>query len=259
MNQLLPILEQFPSISLAEMKQVQLMNRVDTKYLLNKLQLEELLQALPRDFFVQSIDNLILAPYKTLYFDTPDAQMYLMHHNRKLNRQKIRTRCYRSSQTTFCEIKNKTNVGRTNKLRVSISPEQFNNLNASSDMMNFINEHARFQLSELVPQVENSFQRITLVNAQKTERITIDGNIYFKNHYTGKEFDISDLVIIEVKQDGNHNSDFKSLLLEHRIYRKRISKYCLGTILTNPSVKYNRFKPKLRYINNIVQLNTLIF
>ena len=44
MNRLTPLLQKMPPISLDEMQTVKLMNRVDSKYLLNKEQLERLLQ-----------------------------------------------------------------------------------------------------------------------------------------------------------------------------------------------------------------------
>lgn len=44
---------------------------------------------------------------------------------------------------------------------------------------------------------------MTLVNRDKTERLTIDTNIRFRNLHTGREQSLPDLVIIELKQDGN--------------------------------------------------------
>lgn len=252
MNRLIPILQQMLPISLDEMQTVKLMNRIDSKYLLNKNQLEELIRYAKGDFYVQTIDGQQIAPYKTLYFDTADIAMYTLHHNRKLNRQKLRTRCYRSTQTTFCEIKNKLNTGRTKKKRVPIRPDQYDCALNDPEVLKFIHENLNFKLEDLQPHVENEFHRITLVNKEKSERITIDGDIKFFNHSTGIHADVSELVIIEVKQDGNQASHFKNLLQQLKIKHKRISKYCLGTVLTNPDAKRNRFKPKILYINKLI-------
>ena len=252
MNRLAPILQRMTPISLEEIQTVKLMNRIDSKYLLNKEQLELLMQHAEHDFLAQTLDGQQLAPYKTLYFDTEDVAMYTLHHNRKLNRQKLRTRCYRNSQTTFCEIKNKLNTGRTKKLRVPIRPDQFDRIFEDASVVDFIRQNLHFDIDRLLPHVENEFTRITLVNKEKTERITIDGDIRFVNHHTGLNADISELVIIEVKQDGNQRSPFKNLLRELSIKPKRISKYCLGTLLTNPQAKHNRFKTKIRYINKLI-------
>ena len=124
---------------------------------------------------------------------------------------------------------------------------------ASDATRNFVTEKLHYEVNTLIPQVENEFDRITLVNKGRTERLTIDSGIRFVNRHTGQRAEVPDLVIIELKQDGNVPSYFKEVLLGLRIKPKRISKYCLGTALTNPTVKANRFKIKLRYINKLSQ------
>lgn len=251
----IPVLQQFQIITLEDMNVVKLMNRIDTKYLMTKKQLYQLLSRLKNDYFVQSINNEFLAPYRTLYFDTPNVDMYLVHHNRKLNRQKLRTRCYLNSGLMFCEIKNKLNTGRTQKLRIPINENIFENIHADKQVEDFVIENLKYDSFQMIPQLENNFQRITLVNNDKTERITIDGDIKFMNHVTEKSDSISDLVILELKQNGFGYSKIKETLLDMRIKPKKISKYCLGTVLTNPNVKNNRFKIKIRYINNLINNN----
>lgn len=51
----------------------------------------------------------------------------------------------------------------------------------------FLCEHASYQLDDLRLQVENLFDRITLVNREKTERLTIDTGLSFRNLSSGKE------------------------------------------------------------------------
>ena len=111
------ILDQMEAIGLEEAKAVRLMNRVDRKYLASADVMEELLGRVTDGYRVQEIaaGNRI-APYRTLYFDTDDLAMYTMHHNGKRNRQKLRMRTYRSSDTTFFEIKNKDNKKKTRKV-----------------------------------------------------------------------------------------------------------------------------------------------
>mgnify|MGYP007128717654 CR=1 FL=1 len=100
-------------------------------------------------------------------------------------------------------------------------------------------------------QVENLFDRITLVNREKTERLTIDTGLSFRNLSSGKEQSLPGLVIIELKQDGNIPSHAKACLSQLHIHPVSISKYCLGTLLTNPDAKRNRFKKKLTQINKL--------
>lgn len=240
-------------ITLKEMKAVRLMNRVDDKYLINRRQLMELLERIAPQYFVQRIDGEALAPYHTLYFDTEDLAMYTAHHNRKLNRQKLRVRCYRSNQTTFFEIKNKNNKGKTNKIRIPIETELFDRCLDVAEVREFLQKESPYPIDTLRDQLENSFRRITLVDKGMHERVTIDSEIQFKNHTSGIDYDLSPLVVMEVKREvGGPSTAIDKALMDMRIHPKRMSKYCIGTALTAPNAKVNRFKDKLRYIERVI-------
>lgn len=242
------ILQSFPSISLAEMEGVRLMNRTDTKYTTTTEQLVLLLQYLRKDYFVQEINGKRISPYQTVYLDTPGLAMYLAHQNGRRTREKIRMRSYTDSCLTFLEIKDKNNKGRTRKVRMPLSSM---NSYLVTEAELFLYEHASYRLQDLQLQVENQFDRITLVNREKTERLTIDTGLCFRNLSTGTEQSLPGLVIIELKQDGNVPSRAKGYLSGLHIHPVSISKYCLGVLLTNPSVKRNRFKKKLTQINKL--------
>jgi len=258
MSCLMDILQSMSPISLEEMSGVTLMNRVDSKYPTN---METLLRMAPlwgKHFYVQEHENQRIAHYRTLYFDTPDAITYTMHHNRRLKRQKIRQRIYVDSNIAFCEIKNKKNTGRTKKKRIAIPVEHWGDLYQLPEMEAFVRERVWVTDQLLTPRLENAFQRITLVNKSKTERVTIDFGILFHNHLSGCDADVSDLVIIEVKQDSTLPSKFKDILRDTRVKRKGLSKYCLGMLLTDEHLKYNRFKNKMRYVNKLTNKNYII-
>ena len=247
----LPALLQLETIDLTEMKSIKLMNRVDTKYMTNVHKLNELLEMALTGYRIQQIKNEVVSSYQTIYFDTPACDMYLMHHNRKLRRQKIRIRTYIASQESFLEIKNKTNKGRTKKIRVALADISVNNLLNNPKMVDFLNVHSIFKPDTLVPQLRTSFDRITLVNRAKTERLTIDTNLRFENFITHEQRSLKNLMIVELKQDGLCQSEMKHFLQDLRIIPKSISKYCVGTVLTNHTVKNNRFKRKVRDIEKI--------
>ncbi len=112
----LPLWRTMPAVTLDQMKGIRLMNRIDTKYVLPQRLLAPLLeQAAMNGYRIQQIDGARACRYDTLYYDTPSREMYRLHHDRRLVRQKIRTRTYVESGSTFLEIKNKTNKGRTRK------------------------------------------------------------------------------------------------------------------------------------------------
>ncbi|MBQ9418215.1 MAG: polyphosphate polymerase domain-containing protein [Bacteroidales bacterium] len=258
------ILDQMAPIGLDDMKAVRLMNRIDQKYMASASGLEELLGRVAGDYYVQHIQGNPLAPYRTLYFDTADLRMYTMHHNQKLNRQKLRVRTYRATDTTFFEIKNKDNKKKTRKVRIPVDVSQFDHVLEVPEVKDFVLQHTPYfplpapsapadtRPLALHECLENRFERITLVDKGMTERITIDRGITFHNRATGRDADISQLLVIEVKHEvGAPMSAIEQALHEMHILPRRMSKYCIGTALTDPSAKYGRFKPKLLFIEKI--------
>jgi hypothetical protein len=105
-------------------------------------------------------------------------------------------------------------------------------------------------LPELVPQLRSGFSRITLVHRDQPERVTLDFDIAF-SHDNRTEC-CPGIVIAEVKQNRNQrNSPTRELMHQRHIRPMRVSKYCLGSVLLKPALKYNRFKSKLRAIRKI--------
>ncbi len=243
------VLSRFSPILLEEMGKVKLMNRIDTKYIARVDRLIPLLEEMTTGYYAQEINGKRIARYHTLYMDTPDADMYLAHHNGRKVRQKIRIRDYEESNLSFFEIKNKNNKGRTKKRRIKLENTDFHR---NEQVLELMDKYAEYKIDGLIPQLENFFNRITLVNKDKTERLTIDQGLRFHNLSTNAWSDLSKIIIIELKQDGNCRSHAKEILSSLRIHPNRISKYCIGSVLTNPELKNNRFKRKLTLINKII-------
>ena len=239
------ILSRFASISLEEMDAIRLMNRVDTKFVTDRAHLDDVLvKALDAGYRVLEADGGRLCGYDTLYYDTPGRDMYLAHHNRRLSRQKVRTRTYLGSGATFVEIKSKDNHGRTHKKRVALPRAAFSNACSDAQALEFLRSRCRFAPESLSPALSTAFKRITLVNPQETERLTIDTSLTFTDRRGGGQLDLGDGVIIELKQDSLASSPMLGILLDERIHPLRISKYCIGSALTNPTLKQNNFKLK---------------
>ena len=252
------ILQSFEPISLAQMESVKLMNRIDTKYAVPMAVLPLLLEAAKADYFVQEIDGKRIATYDTMYYDTESLDMYVRHHDRQLVRQKIRVRQYVDSDLTFLEIKRKNNKGRTKKKRISvpgfnITGETFGEGKRSLwNVEDFVAAKSRYKWAELSPHLWTKFHRITLVNKAKTERLTIDMDLVWDNVVSSEKNTFKDLVIIELKRDGNVPSKMTHIMLEYRLHPLKISKYCIGTALTTPEIKKNRFKAKIRKIEKML-------
>lgn len=231
----------FDPITLDEMSGIKLMNRTDTKFITTLARLEELLLKAQEQYWIQDIDGDRNMPYFTRYFDTPECHMYVMHQNGKKTRQKVRIRSYESSGLAFIEVKNKNNHGRTKKKRISLE-----NKDAERELYHdFLCQHLTYNPNRLVTQIENNFNRITLVNKQKTERLTIDTALRFNNIVTENMMSLDNLVIIELKRDGNVYSPIRDIMRELHIHPQGFSKYCMGMALTNEALKRNRFKERL--------------
>lgn len=241
------ILAKFIPISLERMKEVTLLDRIDKKFIFNAEMLGDILEKLATDYYALEINGLRTARYETVYFDTPSYEMYTKHHNGKLNRHKVRFRTYLDSEKSFFEIKFKNNKGRTLKTRVK---NEVNNYTITGNLQLLLNEKTSYKVSELERVLRVFYYRITLINKNLTERITIDFGLEYE--HKGEFFHFPNLVIAEVKQDKSADSIFKDLMLEKRIKPLSLSKYCLGIAKTVKEVKTNNLKPKIRYVNQII-------
>lgn len=244
------VLTGFKTVSLEEMGKVKLMNRIDTKFIANVRDIARLLILARDKYMIQEIDGEYNLPYYTCYYDTEDANMYYQHQRGKKTRQKIRKRLYESGDIPpFLEVKSKNNKGRTKKKRVLMETGE-----ELPEYSEFLDKHARYSLEDLRPVIENHFYRITLVNPDMTERVTIDTNLEFHNFITDERVALPDVGIIEWKRDGKAESTMlKDLLRELRIHEGGFSKYIVGMALTNQSLPHNRIKKKLRKIEKISQ------
>lgn len=326
----LAVWRRMPTLDLDRIAAVRLMNRVDTKYLVDERRCMELLERAADQYYVQIIDDCRACRYATLYYDTPQWDMYHLHHNRRLTRQKIRTRTYVETGVTYLEVKNKSNKGRTHKRRMALDRSLFAAAATDTAAADFLRREARYAPEALSPSLATRFVRVTLVNHAMTERLTIDFDLHFdnvraagggnkdmngcgdmdmnsrgdmdmngrgdmdmnsrgntdmngrkdmntigpgdmdingrgNNGMTGMDngfrpataasfghtASLGRLVVIELKQDALAPSPMKQLLAQLRVKPFKLSKYCIGEALTNPLVKHNRFKAKIRAIGKM--------
>jgi hypothetical protein len=224
------------------------MNRTDTKFVTNTSKLLQLLEMAREDYYAQEISGLRNLQYDTTYFDTRSFDMYKQHLWGHTNRQKIRFRTYCVSGLQFMEVKTKNNHGRTKKKRIEVTDMNLE----EQEKCDFLGKYLRYGVDTLQPALNNHFSRITLVNKAKTERLTIDSALHFHNIVSGVDKDMGDLVIIELKRDGLVYSPVLEMLRQLRIHPHGFSKYCMGSALTNPELRFNRFKRKLIEINKIL-------
>ncbi len=241
------LVAQFKPISLSDVNQsAGLMDRVDTKYVLSQAALLDTLSVVQADYSVLEVNGYRLNPYCNLYYDTDSFYFYRQHHNGASNRYKVRTREYLANQLSFIEIKHKTPLGRTCKSR---QPADAIVLDDESN--SFVKSRLPLGVDPLEPKLWNSFTRITLVNSQYQERITLDIDLDYRPYDFSETLELGGVAIAEVKQVERHkDSPFVSALRKLGYHPMSFSKYCIGTSLLYP-VKSNRFKPSLTAVSRI--------
>jgi hypothetical protein len=236
----------FKPISLEEMSGVKLLNRMDKKFTFPYCMLEDILKEASAHYRILEIDGLRYAHYETRYFDTPEYEMYIKHHNRKLNRNKVRFRTYLDSGIHYFEVKFKTNKGRTIKKRVN---RDLNDFTITGTAEELLQKRTIYPSTALQEAIRVYYSRITLVSNDLKERLTIDLDLSFNHH--GHKTGYPGMVIAEVKQDKSAASPFIQLMRNKRISDISISKYCLGIASTVSDIKKNNFKIKLNHVQKL--------
>jgi len=238
----------FSPISLKNMDSVKLMNRTDTKFAFSVNRLPEIFENILPYYNVLEINNKRIHSYQSLYFDTSDRKFYNDHHNKRVNRHKIRFREYVDSGLTYLEVKCKTNKGKTVKKRLKVD-EISNHLTLKQQQ--YVDKVIGEPLN-VIPIQWINFSRITLVHKAQKERLTIDVNLDYSN--TKSSGDLRKIIIAEVKQERmSRSSDFIRTAKEMSIFPMKISKYCFSSMYLDKTLKQNRFKEKKIFINKIIQ------
>jgi len=238
------IISKFTPVSLKEIDEVKLMSRIDRKYWFHVSKLQQILEQTLSEYYILEIDGQRLMDYQTTYFDTPDDSMYLKHHNGKMNRHKIRQRKYVSTDSSFLEVKYKTNKKVTIKNRVESVFEKNGFLPSE---ISFIHHETPYSGENLAPVLNNKFKRLTLIHKNKLDRCTIDISPVFWNE--NNAVNIFDLAIFELKRGHSLKaSPIVAMLRNLKIRQRGMSKYCTGRALLESEIKQNAFNPRLRFL-----------
>jgi hypothetical protein len=248
MTSLETLMGRFDPISLKEMDDVALLDRTDTKYVLQTGQLQQALAQLTDRYRVLTIKGNRLNHYQTVYFDTPDFDLYNRHHDGSHSRYKVRAREYVDSHLAFLEVKFKTNKNRTIKNRMQ-TPDVVTAFDQGT--ANFVHDHYPDDPAMLEPKLWNQFVRITLVSKSNLERLTLDVNLEFQRDQG--QVGLPGIAIAEVKQDGfNMQSDFIRQMRGMGVRPSGFSKYCMGVASLYDEVKKNNFKPRMLQVGKLM-------
>lgn len=228
---------------------VKLMNRMDSKFPFHINKLPVILNELLKDYFVLEISQKRLLAYKTMYYDSDDFICYYTHQFGRSNRFKLRTRQYIATDKYYFEVKQKNNHKKTIKTRIKIEDKNFE---LCPQCIDFAHSVLKKDIAGFNDKLLVEFERISLVNKNFTERLTIDTGLRYKNHENGIKY--PKLIILELKQDKTAKSKARQILSDNYVYQSSLSKYCLGIASLYP-VKTNNINEKFRLINKLCNEN----
>jgi hypothetical protein len=250
-NTIAGTLQEFDTIALTALDRAELMDRTETKFVMNSSQLPPFIERLKTDYAVLEVNGDRVQSYESLYYDTPGFRLYHDHHRGMMGRFKIRFRNYVESRISYLEIKFKNNKDRTIKDRMLI-PRTEPTIGVLEE--DFLFEKSSFRPPDLEPKLWANCSRITLVSKLAAERITIDFALRFKNNE--KDVSLPHLSIVEIKQSNYFLSPGIRALRLLKVRSGSISKYCYGVTLLYHDLKKNNFKPALLQINKINHENS---
>jgi hypothetical protein len=216
-------LSPFAISSLEESKTMSFLKRFDEKFVLNTNAAFDFLKHIQNDYTLLQINNNTIQSYRTIYFDTPNLHCFNLHHNKRANRFKFRTRHYLNNGLVFNEIKQKLNTGKTVKFR-----QQRANFSTEFDKeFKFWIENKGYAAENLTQQLCVNFNRITFLNKFFPERVTMDFELKYKHN--NMETTLNNTVIVELKKDRSHlRSACQNYFRKIHKAPSKFSKYAIG-------------------------------
>lgn len=245
------LLESFTTIDLQGLNErAPLLERRDSKYVLNTAQICRFLHATQDYFDVLEISGRRQFQYRTVYFDTAELDCYHDHNKDRRKRIKVRYRHYVDHDLHFFEVKLKGRRNTTHKYRQPISRPDDNAEQLPASLQEFGNHivtahYGQGCLSELARAVTVHYDRITLISRVGGERITIDSSLSFSDGAQRASLPDSKW-LIEIKSRSGVSSVDRWLFRNGHRPVPRCSKYCIGVSMLKLPGKNNRFTPVLR-------------
>lgn len=250
-------LDTFQALTLTELNaQASYLKRIDRKFLITKSEFSNILKDLKDDFHVLEIAGRKVFSYDNIYMDTNDYLFYNQHQNKNKSRTKIRTRLYKDSDMAFFEFKQKMN-GITQKFRYQFPSEEHGKMTKGKTRFFEWVWQSMYNgdpsTPHIFPAIQTTYKRITLVEKQWWERLTIDFSIKTLDLRDEKasHIKLNNLVIIESKSLWNDCISMK-IMKKHGILKaSSCSKYSLWVVYAGLAKKHDTFNETINAIKKI--------
>ncbi len=221
----------------------ELCRRSDSKFVLTPRAAGELVASLGHDYAVLPAGDELLAAYRTLYFDTPELDLYHDHRRGRRIRHKVRIRHYPDRRVSRLEVKSRRSALETAK---SWRERAYSDEALTRDDHAFI---ARLTgiARPLIPQAWTSFRRLTLLGLGTRERVTLDLDLRVGRGAEARV--LEGIAIVEIKQWPYCRATPAMEALRRAGHRPAwASKYCSAIAFTHPGVPVDGLLPGLRIL-----------
>jgi hypothetical protein len=228
-----------------------LRRRFDTKYLLSREAVVELLGRIEQTHRVLDINGLRDFEYRTTYFDTRELGAFRDHLQGRRRRLKARVRHYVETGACFFELKLRGPRESTIKRRLPHAVGQLHQLTPESlaTLERWVRDaYGRPAPSPLAPTLAVAFRRTTLVAPQRGERLTIDVDLRLSAPGSAGWGRLHpELAIVESKSAVGVALAARELRALGARRLESMSKYCLGVVLVHGHARGNSLLPVLRH------------
>ena len=207
-----------------------LRRRVDTKYVVSRAALLDVVARGAEDYQALEIDGRRAFRYESVYFDTPDLRCFADHVDDVRPRFKSRSRVYRETGDCFFEVKVKDETDTTHKRQCPYDPADHGLVTAEAGR--FLDESLRELAGhgaprELAATLATRYRRVTLPAREGGERVTIDLDVAMASMDDREVALREDMALVETKTDGD-GGVVDELLSSMGCEPTAISKYRLG-------------------------------
>ena len=245
--------EGLSAVSLSEVPGgLALMRRVDRKYVMPTVDAGELVRDLADSLVVVEASDVRWQRYRTLYFDTATRHTVIAALNRRRRRCKIRVREYRDADLAMLEVKDRTGRRLVEKHRRVVDVDDTRALQLGAPLppqwREFVDTRVsgRLDAAALVAGMVVDFDRVTLIDAHETVRLTIDAAVECR--VAGeRSVVLPGLSVVETKTTGSPSA-VDSWLWRRGRRPESFSKYVTGWVALDRSL------PPRRYARSMLNL-----
>lgn len=237
--------DRLASVTLDELNDAAaLQQRVDRKYIVDRVQLAALVDTLGFRLAVLDIDGTRSFAYESTYFDTLELDCFRAAAHKRRRRFKVRTRSYLDAETSMVEVKTRGSRDVTVKQRRSHPFDERTRMNDGAEAFVDDTLGRPGMAGTLVPTLTTSYLRTTLVDLDDVARVTIDAGLCCTD-WVGRSVGLDGAYVLETKSSGQPSATDRQLWAMG-IRPEKISKFGTALAALHPELPSNKWHRTLQ-------------